>query len=60
MGCVAYERRGRGERIMTVANRNPHPIVYYLNEDGFEALAGGVVIGRKLYIDRETAAIIKK
>lgn len=60
LGCVAYERRGRGERIMTVANRNSHPIVYYLNEEGFKALAGGVVIGRKLYIDRETAAIIIK
>ncbi len=60
MGCVAYERRGRGERIMTVANRNSHSIVYVLPEEGFEALAGGTVSGRELYLDRETAAILIK
>ncbi len=60
MGCVAYERRGRGERIMTVANRNSHPIVYILPEEGYEALAGGTVSGRELSIEKETAAIIIK
>lgn len=60
MGCVAYERRGRGERIMTVANRNSHSIVYILPEEGFEPLAGGTVSGRELYLDGETAAILIK
>ena len=60
MGCVAYERRGRGERIMTVANRNSHSIVYVLPEDGYEALTGGTVSGRELYLDENTAAIIIK
>ncbi|MBR6785677.1 MAG: glycoside hydrolase family 13 protein [Clostridia bacterium] len=60
MGCVAYERRGRGEKIMTVANRNSHSIVYYLPEDGYEALTGGSVCGRELYLDENTAAIIIK
>ncbi|MBQ2846657.1 MAG: glycoside hydrolase family 13 protein [Clostridia bacterium] len=60
MGCVAYERRGRGERIMTVANRNSHSIVYILAEEGFEALTGGIVNGRELYLEKETAAILIK
>lgn len=60
LGCVAYERCGEGERIMTVANRNNHSIVYILPEDGYEALIGGTVSGRELYIDKETAAIIIK
>jgi hypothetical protein len=45
---------------MTVANRNSHPIVYILPEEGFEALSGGNVSGRELYLDRETAAILIK
>ncbi len=60
MGCVAYERRGRGESIMTVANRNSHPITYILPDDGYEALIGGGVNGRELYLDENTAAIIIK
>lgn len=60
MGCVAYERSGRGERVMTVANRNAHPIVYLLPEEGFVALTGGSVTGRELHIEAKTAAIIIK
>lgn len=60
LGCVAYERKGRGERIMTVANRNEHPITYILPEDGFEALTGETVEGRELKIDKKTAAILIK
>lgn len=60
LGCVAYERKGEGEKVLTVANRNSHPIVYYLNEDGYKAVTGGAVIGRKLYIDKDTAAILIK
>ena len=60
MGCVAYERRGRGEKIMTVANRNSHSIVYVLPEEGYKSLTGETVIGRELYLEKETAAIIFK
>ena len=60
LGCVAYERVGNGERIMTVANRNGHSIVYILPEEGYEVLCGGSVIGRELYLDKETAAILIK
>ncbi len=60
MGCVAYKRCGRGEEIMTVANRNSHPIVYILPEEGYRALSGGTVSGRELCIERETAAILIK
>ena len=58
LGCVAYERQGRDEKIMTVANRNGHSIVYILPEEGYEALCGGTVNGRELYLDKETAAIL--
>ena len=60
MGCVAYERRGRGERIMTVANRNSHSIIYILPEEGYEVLTGGTVSGRELCIEKDTAAILIK
>ncbi len=59
LGCVAYERRGRGERIMTVANRNPHPITYTLPEDGWVSLTGNTVINKELFLDGETAAILR-
>ncbi|MBE6772049.1 MAG: glycoside hydrolase family 13 protein [Ruminococcaceae bacterium] len=60
LGCVAYERRNEKERIMTVANRNSHHIVYTLPEEGFTALTGGVVSGRELYLEGNTAAILIK
>ncbi len=60
LGCVAYERQGEGERIMTVANRNPHPIVYTLPCDGFVSLTGETVSGRDLYLEGETAAILMR
>lgn len=58
LGCVAYERRGEGERIMTVANRNSHSIVYLLPEEGWQSLTGNTVTGKELYLDAESAAIL--
>ena len=60
LGCVAYERRNENERIMTVANRNSHSIVYILPEEGFISLTGEKVCGRELYLEKETAAILIK
>ncbi len=60
LGCVAYERRCESERIMTVANRNSHSIVYVLPEEGYTIISGGSISGRELYIEKETAAIIIK
>lgn len=60
LGCVAYERKGRGEILITVANRNPHPIDYILPEDGFAPLTGQTVQGRCLHLQGETAAILVK
>lgn len=42
-GCIAYERCGNGNRILTIANRNVHPITYYLPESwhGARLLIGG-------------------
>ncbi len=60
LGCVAYERRGEGESVMTVANRNNHPIVYTLPCEGFVSLTGEKIEGRDLYLDGVTAAILIK
>ena len=60
LGCVAYERQGRGERIMTVANRNTHPIVYTLPCEGFSSLTGERISGRDLYLDGVSTAILVK
>ena len=58
MGCVAYERRGRGERIITVANRNPCTISYYLPDSGFVSLTGQRVNGKELLLEADSAAIL--
>lgn len=58
MGCVAYMRAGRGERIIVVANRNPHSIVYTLPFDSFRCLTGQKVKRKDLYLDAESAAIL--
>lgn len=58
LGCVAFERRGEGERIMTVANRNEHPIVYVLPEEGWSSLTGERIGGRELYLGAESTAIL--
>ena len=60
LGCVAYARCGEGQKIMTVANRNSHAIVYVLPEEGYTALIGGTVSGRELYIEGETASVLIK
>ena len=57
LGCVCYERRGRGERIITVANRNSHPIAYALPNEGFISLTGQLVSGRVIYLNAEETAI---
>ncbi|MBR4728578.1 MAG: glycoside hydrolase family 13 protein [Clostridia bacterium] len=58
LGCIAFERRGRGERLLTVANRNEHAIVYWLPDYGFTALLGGEVRGRELYLEAKSAAVL--
>ncbi len=58
LGCVAYIRKNENEKIMTVANRNSHEIVYILPDEGYTVLTGGTVSGRELYIEKETAAIL--
>lgn len=46
MGCIAYARAGNNSRILTIANRNVHPITYYLPEEwhGARLLLGGTGI----------------
>ncbi len=45
-GCIAYVRSSYSNRIMTIANRNVHPITYHLPNDwhGAKLLAGGISI----------------
>lgn len=45
-GCIAYVRSTQYNRIMTIANRNVHPITYYLPDDwhGAKLLIGGTSI----------------
>ena len=58
MGCVCFMREGRGERIITVANNNSHPIDYVLPYDGFLSLTGNDPEGKTLFVDREKAEIL--
>ncbi len=45
-GCIAYERSGNNNRLLTIANRNVHSITYYLPENwhGARLLIGGTAI----------------
>ena len=54
-GCIAYVRSTDGNRIMLIANRNVHPITYYLPDDwhGARLLLGGTGIS---YTDVEIPA----
>lgn len=60
MGCVAYERIGRGERVITIANRNNHPINYYLPAEGYIPLTGHSVSGTELCLEPYETAILYK
>ena len=60
LGCVAYARKNAEESVLTVANRNCHPIVYILPEEGYTSLTGETVNGKELYLERETVAILVK
>lgn len=57
LGCVAYKRTG-SKPVMTVANRNNHPIDYILPEEGWLALTGEKIEGKALHLDAESAAIL--
>ena len=42
MGCVAYARVSDADRLLVIANNNPHSITYYLPEEwqGAECITG--------------------
>ena len=58
LGCVCYMRKNSEETIAVIANRNEHPIEYYLHEDGFSSLTGEKVEGRIVYVDEMSTAIL--
>ncbi|MBR6634895.1 MAG: hypothetical protein IKL41_04655, partial [Clostridia bacterium] len=45
-GCIAFAREGENSKLLTISNRNVHPITYYLPEawHGARLLLGGTDI----------------
>ena len=59
-GCVAYIRHGVNDCVMTIANRNPHQIDYYL-PDGYavkEALTGECHSENYVTVNGDSAALV--
>ena len=61
LGCAAYLRWQPGEkRAALIANKNPHNIVYRLNDDmrGMRVFTGGKKLDGAVLVPAETAAIL--
>lgn len=61
MGCVAYERISAVDKILVIANNNPHPITYYLPErwHGTECMTGQYTTYHSVDVDANSAVIMK-
>lgn len=60
-GCVAFERRGKTESALLVANRNSEQIEYYLPDGEWQCeTANAELCGRTLILPSLTAAILMK
>ncbi len=57
-GCVCYLRKCEKETIAVIANRNEHPVDYYLPEDGFVSLTGEKTEGKKVTVEAYSTAIL--
>lgn len=62
LSCLAFERKGGGDRILLIVNRNEHEIDYFLPEEWKEgkALLGENAEGGKVHIGALSAVILKK
>ena len=60
MGCVAYVRAGQKDRLLVIANNNPHAITYYLPADwhGAQCITGQPTTSFSVEIDANTAVIL--
>lgn len=60
LGCVAYERVSAVDRILVIANKNPHGITYYLPESwhGAKCITGENTTDYSVDIPAETAVIL--
>lgn len=58
LSCVAYERKGCGERAMTIANRNAEDIGYVLREGGWCFDGGKPVEGNSVRVPALSALVI--
>ncbi len=60
LGCIAYERRSDCERLVVIANANPHSILYDLPQEFRNAvcLLGGRMLGTEAEVPAEAAAIL--
>ena len=60
LGCVAYARVSGEDRVLTIVNRNEHPIDYYLPAE-WQTLChayGGTLCGNTVHIHALGAVII--
>ncbi len=62
MGCVAYERVSAVDKILVIANNNPHPITYYLPDQWYSAkcIIGQCLNHYSVEIDANSAVIMKR
>ncbi len=62
MGCVAYSRISAVDKLLIIANNNPHPITYYLSGEwqGAKCITGQKHTHISVELDAECAAILEK
>lgn len=62
LGCVAFERRGKKESLLIIANRNENGITYNLPQSwhNSERLFSGYNCGESVFIDGMSAVVLKR
>lgn len=62
MGCVAYGRISAVDKLLVIANNNPHPITYYLPDEwqGSECITGQSFNRYSVDIGANSAAILER
>ncbi len=62
LGCIAYERVTKDERVLVIANSNDHDIDYIVSDFwvGAESIFGSDVDGKSVHIGAKSASVMKK
>lgn len=62
LGCIAFERIGKKEKLLIIANSNTHPIDYFVHDEWKDAKAvwGEDAKGLSVHIGAKEAAILRK